>query len=160
MMVEEGRDIPYIEHWHRVGRRVIPGAGVRLRDVSSGLVGVIVRSGDFFMYARQRPGGTTVTGRLIDGVKHAADLTAAQDCVDCEISYGQIDSTGWRIERSSLPYKENQLLEPTQDESGQKHLRTADVRPGGGSHSRMWEIADVQGSVDDVLGGPQAEFHT
>jgi hypothetical protein len=153
-LVEEGREVPYVEHWHRLAKHATPGAGVRLRDVSSGLLGFIVRSENRFMYARERPVETTVRGRLIDCVAAAADLAAAQDCVDCEISYGAIESAGWRIERSSLPYKENRLLGLTAAESMDGRLRSADVGPAGAAHARVWQIVDVQGSIGELLAEP------
>jgi len=154
IMVEEGREVPYVEHWHRAVRGAEPGAGFRLREVSTGCRSIVVRRGDLFMYARARPGRSLAGGRLIDWVDRTSDLTLAQDLVDCEISYGRIESGGWLIERSSLPYRENQWLGLSACESGPGKIRTADVAPTGGFLCRSWEITNAQGTVGDVLQGP------
>jgi hypothetical protein len=125
--------------------------------VSSGRLGIVVRFGDLFMFARRRAGEVPARDRLIDCVDGAVNLMEAQDLVDCEISFGRIERDSWRIERSSLPYKENQLLGLRSDDSAKGLLRTADVAAMGGFQDRVWEIADVQGTVSAVLGGEPDE---
>jgi hypothetical protein len=153
MMVEEGRDVPYIEHWHREARIHEPCAGIRMKDVASGCLGILVRFGALFMYARQRLAEVPLRGKLIDCIEGAANLQKAQDLVDCEISFGRIDSGGWRIERSSLPYKENRLLRLQVDESQTSRVSTTDVTPTGQLLVCHWMVTDVQGALTDVSRG-------
>jgi hypothetical protein len=153
IMVEEGRDVPYIEHWHREAPAPEPCAGIRMKDVANGGLGIVVRFGDLFMYARRRPGEVPLGAKLIDCIEGTANLQEAQDLVDCEISFGRIDAGGWRIERSSLPYKENQLLGLQAGESRQSRVSTTDVTPIGEPLVCHWEIADIQGALTYVLGG-------
>jgi len=58
---------------------------------------------------------------------------------------------GWRIQRSSLPYRENQLLGFHADESQTGRVSTTDVTPSGESLVCHWEVTDVQGALSEVL---------
>jgi hypothetical protein len=153
MMVEEGRDFPYIEHWHReAGHREAGGAacsGIRMREVSTGRTGIIVRSGNLFMYARRGSVDLPPCCNLLERIG-TAELPDAQDLVDCEISFGRIGAAGWRIENSSLPFKESQMLRPQTFELSEGRLRTVDVAPGGESIDLLWDITGVQGALHDV----------
>jgi hypothetical protein len=152
MMVEEGRDSPYIEHWHREANCSEACSGIRMREVSTGRTGIIVRSGDLFMYARRRPIDMPPRCNLIECIGRTSELPAAQDLIDCEISFGRIEAAGWRIENSSLPFKENRLLGPQTFELSKGRLKTVDVAPGGESIDLTWDIMGVQGSLNDVIG--------
>lgn len=151
VMVEEGRDVHYIEHWHRAALRQEPCVGVRMKDGPGGRLGIVVRIGDVFMYARRRLLEAALRGRLIDCIEQADTITEAQDLVDCEISFGRIERGGWRIQRSSLPYKENHLLGFHADESQTGRVSTTDVTPSGELLVRHWEVTDVQGALGEVL---------
>jgi hypothetical protein len=150
-MVEEGRDVPYIEHWHCAAQSQEPCVGVRIKDVPGGRLGIVVRIGDVFMYARRRLVEAPLRGKLIDCIEQADNMMEAQDLVDCEISFGQIERGGWRIERSSLPYRENQLLGFHEDESETGRVSTTDVTPSGEPLTCHWEVTDVQGVLSEVL---------
>jgi hypothetical protein len=152
MMVEEGRDVPYVEHWHREAPAQESCAGIRMKDVASGRLGIVVRFGDLFMYARRRLGEVPLRRKLIDCIEGTANLKERQDLVDCEISFGRIDTGSWRIERSSLPFKENQLLGLQAGESQTSRVSTTDVTPTGEPLVCHWEITDIQGALTDVLG--------
>jgi hypothetical protein len=54
VMIEQGRDIPYVEHWHRQDGARAPCAAVRLRQQGQDSEGFIVRLGSTFMYTRAR----------------------------------------------------------------------------------------------------------
>jgi hypothetical protein len=150
-MIEEGRDVPYIEHWHRAAQCQEPCVGVRIQDVPGGRLGFVVRIGNVFMYARRRLVEAPLQGKLIDCIEQADNMTEAQDLVDCEISFGRIERGGWRIERSSLPYKENQLLGFHADESQTGLVSTTDVTPSGEPLACHWQVTDVQGAMSEVL---------
>ncbi len=141
-VVEEGRDTPYIEHWHRDPGPRAPVVAARLRDHRSGRDGFIVRVGRAFMYARAGISASLPTGSLLaDHVEAAPSLRAAQELVDCEISFGRVtEAGGWIIERSSLPFREEARLDPALDSSASSlslqrcHRRRARDVPQLGRH--------------------------
>jgi hypothetical protein len=104
VLVEEGVETAYTEHWHRDATPHGPAAAWFLRGVEDGRLASLIRAGDWFMFARDRavpaPGAD-----LAQAVAGAATLAAAQALVDCEISLGHITRHVWRIRRSSLPYR-------------------------------------------------------
>lgn len=149
VMVEEGKDIPYIEHWHREPIGDAPLWAARLEDRETGQKGAIARMGSLFMIARERycdvPEGLT----LAECVAGAPDMARAQEYLDCEISQGAVTSRGWFIQRSSLPFREGKPLAP---------VRTGDLFEmqdqdrGGKPFTRRWEITDLRGEpLLDVL---------
>jgi hypothetical protein len=149
VMVEEGKDIPYIEHWHREPIGDAPLWAARLEDRETGQKGAIARMGSLFMIARERycdvPEGLT----LAECVAGAPDMARAQEYLDCEISQGAVTSTGWFVQRSSLPFREGKPLAP---------VRTGDLFEmqdqdrGGKLFTRRWEITDLRGEpLLDVL---------
>jgi hypothetical protein len=156
VMVEEGKDTPYIEHWHRDIEKTQPVCAARLEDHANGCRGFIVRYGDVFMYARGRnisaPAGMT----LIDCVAAATSAAAARSLIDCEISYGSITAEGWRIERSSLPFKEGATLGPRMPTGRATGISVSDVDRLGREIERRWAIVDVQGNVRDIAGPASA----
>ncbi len=105
-LVERGRDVDYVEHWHGQPGDTAPCWTAGLRDPESSRTGIIVRVGARFMLALSRanslPRGTT----LAECVAAAGSLDAARDIVACEVSLGRIDGGGWTVERSTLPYRE------------------------------------------------------
>jgi hypothetical protein len=145
LLVEEGRDVAYIEHWRRGREASAPCVGVRLREATGERFGFIVRVGDSFMTARGRPGAIEDQGRLPDRVASAKDLTEAQDVVDMEVSFGSISAQGWLIERSSLPFREGARFSASRSEHT---IVTSDVSPGGTPMTRRWTVLDTDGAAD------------
>ncbi|ABS62863.1 conserved hypothetical protein [Parvibaculum lavamentivorans DS-1] len=154
-MIEEGKDIPYIEHWHREPIGTTPCWGAKLRDRDTGQKGAIVRMGSLFMFARERlydvPGGMS----LLDCLAGAEDIAAAQSFLDCEISQGAVTSAGWILQRSSLPFREGKPLSPI---LGGQTLQTADTDRDGKPAARFWEITDLRGTpaLDFLPNGVQS----
>jgi len=149
VMVEEGKDIPYIEHWHREPIGSMPLWAARLEDRETGQKGAIARMGSLFMIARERycavPEGLT----LAECVAGAADMARAQEFLDCEISQGAVTSTGWFVQRSSLPFREGKSLAPAR--TGDL-FEMQDQDRGGKPFTRRWEITDLRGEpLLDVL---------
>jgi len=142
-MVEEGADIPYIEHWHREPVAARPCWAMRLRNHGSGRKGALIRLGNLFMYARERDLLPPPHLHLRDCVAGAATLDAARALLDCEISQGAVTSAGWIVQRSSLPFREGKPLAPV---PGPTTLATADTDRGGGATVRHWEITDQRGA--------------
>ena len=137
-LVEEGRDIPYVEHWSRDAEP--PSAacwGASLIDPEGGPPARLVRAGDRFMFARARLAELPRGARLADLVREAASMAARRALVDCEISLGRIEAAGWRIERSSLPFREGRVIAATA--SGDS---LALSEPGG---TRVWRIESSEG---------------
>jgi len=159
-MIERGRDIPYFEHWHAEPIGLAPVCGMRLRDRTDGALGFLLRVGSLFMYARDRLAGFSnsdgETGKhLRDYVAGATDLHAAQDLIDCEISQGAITSAGWIIQRSTLPFRMAQSLEP-QLLASASTLATSDTSHDGRPMRRSWEVVDIEGSASSLLNVAQA----
>jgi hypothetical protein len=145
ILVEEGRYVPYVEHWHHGADARIPCAALRLRDCSTGCEGFLVRVGHTFMYARARAAALPSGISLSEGVEGAASLRTAQDLLDCEISIGAIGSAGWIIQRSTLPFKDGlRLHAPGIRDRGAKYL-TADLTPEGALATREWDVLDIEG---------------
>jgi len=152
VMIEEGRDIPYVEHWHRDGASPQPCAGISLQEAATGQPGMLVRAGDLFMYARARRTNLPPLSDLRQLIGTARALGEMQDLVDCEISFGSIGADGWRIEQSSLPFKEGRFIQPTTIVHGDEVLRTQDLGCDGEPVERRWEIMRVEGALTDLLG--------
>jgi hypothetical protein len=151
MMVEEGKDIAYIEHWHLEMLDRLPACAIRLDDAAAGCRGYIVRHGPLFMYARARSAAVPANIHLGDCVAGAASREAAQDFIDCEISQGVVTSAGWLIQRSSLPFREGRCLKTALSPGLGSRLLTADVAPNGAPLTRSWDVLDMQGTLDDLL---------
>ncbi len=160
VMVEEGRDLPYIEHWHREPQASQRCAGIGLRDAETGLAGILVRAGDLFMYARARACDFPPRLNLPQHIRTVASVRDAQDLIDCEISFGRISAADWRIEHSSLPFKEGPCpcsrrpsISSTADSEPPTLPRMGGRSNGGGKSPR------VQGALADVIGGAANEVH-
>ncbi len=150
MMKEEGRDIPYIEHWHREPTRAGPVAGLQLRDAVTGAPGAVVVVGDAFMYARGRAVDLPAGTRLHDLVADAGDLRAAQDLLDCEVSYGIRRGDTWTVKGSTLPYKEGRPLALTGGGRPLRHLSTQDEDAEGRAMTRTWTIVACEGEIEGL----------
>lgn len=150
VMIEEGCEIDYTEHWHRSGGAPPPCAAVRMRDRVSGRQAMLVRSGDLFMIARDRVRPLADLPHLTHNVEAAAGLEDAQDLIDCELSFGEVSRASWTITRSSLPWRVGADLGLRQAEGG---LITEDIAPDGAFLCRRWIIFETDGPLDDLLAG-------
>ncbi|MFG1391486.1 hypothetical protein [Xanthobacter agilis] len=148
IMKEEGRDVPYLEHWHRAEGDRTPAAAFILRDARSGGAGSLVVVGDRFMLARARPFAVPGGRSLADLVAEAPTLSHAQDLVDCEISFGTVGDGEWLIRVSSLPFREGCALGVSRTGGGQ--LATLDTGPAGGTLTRRWSILHGEGAPLDI----------
>jgi hypothetical protein len=147
MMIEEGRDIPYIEHWRRHAQVTPqPCWATRLRDRQSGCDGFVVRVGSAFMYARGRTFAPPAGHTLSECVAGAGSLREARVLVDCEVSIGRVDESGWIVERSSLPFREGSRLGLEISANGAKASST-DVTASGVSCMRDWDVIESEGDI-------------
>ena len=145
VMVERGRDQPYLEHWHRtVAHRPDEAAAVSLVDRETGRAGMVLRVADDFAYVRDRleplAGMTDLAGEVA-----RAGPRRAQDLVDCEISLGEVTAEGWVIRRSSLPFREGRVLSVSLPAPAA--VRIPDSTPEGRPVSRTWTVVGRQGDL-------------
>jgi hypothetical protein len=140
VLVEQGRDIPYIEHWHRTTPDVIPHFAARLQD-RDGREGFIVRAGPIFMYVRDRAKPLEFGASLPEIISDST-ATEARALLDCEISLGRVEVSSWIIERSSLPYRVGENLAASFS-SDHTSVRTADITDDGTAFTRHWSVVDL-----------------
>lgn len=140
ILVETGRDIAYVEHWHRASPDVVPHHALRMID-QSGRQGFLIRAGAIFMYVRDREKPLAFDASLPDLVAGSA-LREARSLLDCEISLGRTQGDAWIIERSSLPYRIGQDLSAALAPD-RKSMELADVTNDGKPFTRHWTIADI-----------------
>jgi hypothetical protein len=111
VLIEEGRDVKYIEHWHRdPAAAVQPSAAAVLLDSIRGIKALLVRSGDYFMFARSRALQLPALDTLRQCVAAVATVEEARALVDCEVSFGVHANGAVRIAVSTLPYRVGKLL--------------------------------------------------
>jgi hypothetical protein len=143
VLVETGRDIAYIEHWHRnPAVSAAPDAALALRCRNTGVNGRFLRVGAYFMFARDRSLTPAAQQHLADCVAGSADIKTARALVDCEISFGAVEPAGCRITASTLPYRRGDTLDQHLTESG---LTTQDRAADGTVIRRHWDITGSEG---------------
>jgi hypothetical protein len=150
LLIEEGQDIAYTEHWRREPAEARPCAAARLRDRETGCAGFMIRAGTRFMIARDRSVALPPHRMLSELVAATMRLEDAQDIVDCEISLGRLDHGGWLVERSSLPFKEWWRPSPRQPARTDRFIDMCDLQADGRPYDRRWDVIDVEGSLDDL----------
>jgi len=140
VLVERGRDIPYIEHWHQTSPRLSPYFAIRMQD-ENGFAGFLVRVGDIFMYARNRS-VVLPTGGSLANLARDSSPQEARALVDCEISLGRVRDGSWLIGRSTLPFRVKTDLSPKPlPERGA--FTVADLASYGGPMLRRWKVVEV-----------------
>lgn len=140
VLVEVGRDVAYLEHWHRDAPPASPRVALRLRAAEQ--PGFLLRLGGIFMFARGRAAALPAGEDLAACVAAAPDVAAARALVDCEISFGMVADGAWRIERSSLPFRVGDDLAPRWQAGGL-------VVSGEGAHT--WRIAAAEGDTSTLF---------
>ena len=144
MLVERGIEAPYIEHWLREPHTDECMALSLMADAPS-RTGCLILTGEAFMFAKSRSAKLPPGADLTECLKAAGSLAEAQDLFDCEISFGRIRDREWRIERSSLPFREGRNLRPD-IETGTGSLLLDDLTTEGSSIRRAWQIASYEGT--------------
>jgi hypothetical protein len=148
VLIERGRDVDYVEHWHRdPNAPQAPLGAALLRDPERGTLAILVRVGNDFMFARDRakplPAGTGLKEVLA-----GATLTSARQALDCEISSGVIDSQGFHILASTLPFRLDAILSPR---VRQRQWIVAERDSRSAAVTRSWDIAEIEGHADALL---------
>jgi hypothetical protein len=151
ILVEEGVQADYIEHWHRDPvLPVRPCAALTLKGKNAPCWGSVLRVGNMFAYARDRQ-VKLLGDSLAACVAGAADIKAARALVDFEVSVGMISGDGWRITRSTLPFRVDTVL--THGMQGDAHFTMADLTAGGAAMTRDWEIVASEGDTSVFFDG-------
>lgn len=157
LLVETGRDLAYVEHWQRQpAARTLPAAAVALRDADDNTAAALLRVGAHFMFARDRAsragGNSAASGHgaghsLADCVAGAATLQQARALVDCEISFGNVGASGFRISASTLPWRIGSALEP---QLLHGRMTTMERAPNGAAFRRGWQIIGSEGEFESA----------
>ncbi len=138
VLIERGVEAPYVEHWVREPHTDDVVALSLAAELPS-RTGCLIVGGEAFMFATSRSAPLPPGADLSECVEAASSLQAAQDLFDCEISFGRARDQQWRVERSSLPFREGHTLRPDIDgETGKLLLH--DVTPEGAFVRRAWQI--------------------
>jgi hypothetical protein len=144
VLVEEGRDVAYLEHWHRDAMPMPPVAALALRAGADAAPGFLLRVGEDFLYARGRAAALPPGGDLAECIAAAAGVAAMRRLLDCEISVGRIAGSAWRIARSSLPFRVNNDVAPRLKGDV---ATVADRFPDGTPMRRDWQVALATGDI-------------
>lgn len=148
LLIEHGVEADYVEYWQLAAQSVAPtSAAAHFVSESDGREVYLVQHGRHFAYARDRgvplPPRTDLAALLCD-----TDARQAQALVDCEISFGTITPDGWRIERSTLPWREGALLLGPEAVLERALLEVHDVDPKGLPVMRRLKLMDLHSSFD------------
>jgi isopenicillin N synthase-like dioxygenase len=154
LLIEHGVEASYIEYWQRESSAVhTPNAAASFVSESDGREVYLIQHGGHFAYARDRarplPRGGDLSALLCD-----TNAAEAQALIDCEISFGTVTSEGWRIDRSTLPWREGALLVEPQAAIVGGRLAVADVDAKGLPIERELRLMDLHGTFAFA---PQAE---
>jgi hypothetical protein len=148
ILIERGRDVDYIEHWHRDdSSAVATTAALSLRQVDGNIKASLLRVGSAFMFARERSLVPPAHKTLPECIAEASSLDEAQALIDCEISFGSVGAAGLQITASSLPYRIGDVLNPRYSGS---RLTTLDRSRTGAIVTRQWEITDSEGDLTAI----------
>jgi hypothetical protein len=158
MLIETGRDVPYVEHWMRDPTVVTrPLAAIHLREVESGVAALAVQVGTVFMFARDRRVALSAGSSLAECIAGAASLAAARALLDCEISLGSAGTgaamsgnSGNLILASTHPWR---VSERWQLSCADSLVHTVDIDPAGNPVGRRWEVVDAEGDPAAVWPG-------
>ncbi len=139
VLIERGRTIPYIEHWHREPHESVePIAALTLVSPEDGRTGALLRVGRHFMLARDRVVPVAAERTLVELVTAAADSAAARALVDCEISLGAVGPEAWRISASTHPFRVDRQFSILLKDH-------AVILSAAGQKPQQWDIAGVEG---------------
>ncbi len=135
-MIEVGRDIPYIEHWYRAAvGDATQTVALRLR-APDGRKASLVRTGEVFMLAVDRAVALPNLPDLHACVAAAGTREEQLALVDCELSVGRVGPHAWRIEHSSLPWREGLVFKLRCDG---RHITLVDAC------TRRFDVLDAEG---------------
>ena len=145
LLVEHGIEADYIEYWQRepAPADAVSGAALFLSDPDDRPV-ILVRHGQRFGYARAR-GVAVAAHDSLPALIARAGPAALQALIDCEISLGSISADGWRIDRSTLPWREGALLLGPDAMIAAARLLVNDTGPHGEAVQRRLRLQELHG---------------
>lgn len=141
VLIEEGRDLPYVERWHRDPLIAAqPAAAVLLRNRRAGTLGLLIRAGGYYIFARDRAVNLAPRASLAECIAAAPTLEDARTLIDCEISFARASSETIRILASTLPHRVGcnlgdgldsswEILKSDGDVNALRHCLHGDTRP-------------------------------
>ena len=140
VLVERGRDVNYLEHWHRDAAATQPCGALELRASGSEVKALFLRVGALFMFARGRTLALPPGRSLRECVADAADVHSARRLIDCEISFGTVDN--FRITASTLPFRRGGSWDAR---LGDDRIMICERSAAGAPHTRAWDIVKREG---------------
>lgn len=143
VMIEDGLHADYQEIWRRE-----PGSGGPLAAFAlaepAGPGGLLVMAGDHLMAFRARS-GSPLTGaslaELVEAELAADDRAAAEGLLDAEIRYAVREGEGWRVRLSSHPWREGELMWPS--EGARFDAATGVLQVSDGDRTTIWRLLDA-----------------
>ena len=139
LLIETGVGRDYHEDWTSATAAEAEVLELRLHDDGGGRHGMLLRVGDRFGYARSRGVDPVPSLGLAEAVA-AAPVERARELIDMEVSLGVIDETGWRITRSTLPFRVGDNLDP---DIGTDEVSTADRDRSGATVRQRWTVSTL-----------------
>lgn len=147
LLIERGVHADYVEHWQREPLPLDAPCWAARLSTEDGAVVFLVRCGARFGYARERsaalPPGETLADRMA-----GATPEEARALVDCEIALGTVVAEGWRIDRSTLPWREGALLVRAGAGFVEDRLTMIDMDAQGLPLARRLRLDHMQGAPD------------
>lgn len=148
ILMEAGRDVPYLEHWQRDPSVLAPPlAALRLRDPQAGATAIAIQLGTVFMYARDRQMPLPVGAQLADCVAGASCLAAARAMLDCEITLGSAAFGANVILASTHPWRVSGYF---QIGCADSTVGIREIDPAGQPLLRRWEVLECEGDPGGI----------
>lgn len=146
LLIEHGIEARYIEHWQREPAAAdVPAGAALFRSTADDRAVILVRHGQRFGYARGR-GLDLAAGDSLPARVAKAGIDEARALVDCEISLGTVTPAGWRIDRSTLPWRVGDLLLPAGAAIAGGGLTVQDRAADGSPAERVLRLRELHGS--------------
>ncbi|HET9629247.1 MAG TPA: 2-oxoglutarate and iron-dependent oxygenase domain-containing protein [Novosphingobium sp.] len=146
LMIEHGIASEYIEYWQREACVAGSASGSgRFVAEADGRAVLIVRHGQRFAYARART--RALAAGELERRLATADPAECRELVDCEISMGTVTPAGWRIDRSSLPWRVGDTLVAAGAQIAGARLDVADTAVDGLPFRRGLRLIELHGSL-------------
>lgn len=156
LLIEYGVEADYIEHWQRQpGSSDAPCWAARFTSEDDGRDVIMVRCGPNFAFARDR-GVALEPGENLTQRMEQASEAEARCLIDCEIALGSISADGWRIERSTLPWRRGTILLPPRAALAGDRLVVAETDSLGRPTVRRLLMREAQGTPDFRAAGCSA----
>lgn len=142
LVIEHGLEADYIEYWQREAG-THDGWAARLQGLDDGQHAILVRCGNRFGFARGgRPSlkpGECLVQQIV-----GAELAEARRLLDREVATGTVHVDGWRIDRSTMPWRVGAVLLTGADLTGEQ-LVIGDIDENGQTIARRYSLTEIEG---------------